>query len=44
MSVCETCDEIEGQEEHECPYSSAQGSDTTCNCCEECEEKCREEI
>ena len=43
---CQTCNNNNGQDEHTCPYAEDICDDweTTCNCCDECEQQCAEDI
>ncbi len=42
---CESCGDNEATELHTCPYSEEINGDTTlCNCCDECQSNCLEEI
>lgn len=43
---CQCCGKNEAAPKHSCPYAYEMynDEDSTCNCCEDCEEQCNAEI
>ncbi len=46
MDKCKRCGNAPSEKPHPCPYESEIGDDdeTLCNCCEDCEGECTDEI
>jgi len=43
--LCQNCSVNDACEEHICPFAEEiHGSDAKCNCCDDCERKCAEDI
>lgn len=44
--LCDKCGSSPKQESHVCPYAAEVGDDhkTLCECCEQCEQRCKDDI
>jgi hypothetical protein len=46
MAKCERCEKHDAQDPHPCPYNVEmnEDEDTLCDCCEDCEYECVQDI